>query len=76
VWHTYNYGMSKAVKRGRGRPSVGDRALGNPKTIRFGAALEAAIQEQIGARLDAPDFGGMVRELVAEAIEARKGKRK
>jgi len=67
--------MPKAEKRGRGRPSIGNRALGNPKTIRFGAQLEAAINEQIEARLDRPDFGGMVRELVAEAIEARKNKR-
>jgi len=68
--------MVTAPKKRRGRPSVGDKAMLNPKTIRFPPALEQEIEAQIAARLDQPEFGAMVRELVAEALAARAKRRK
>jgi hypothetical protein len=57
------------VKRGPGRPALGGEVA---KRIRFTLELEAEINAIIAARLDKPDFCVVVRQLLAEAIEARK----
>lgn len=68
----YPESMGNTSKKPRGRPSLGDKAMTTPKTIRFPPALVVQIDAEIDKRLDAPDFAAMVRELCAEALEARR----
>lgn len=42
-----------------------------PITIRFPTQMMQQIEEIMAARLDGPEKGAIVRELVAEALEAR-----
>jgi hypothetical protein len=44
-------------------------------TIRFPAPMWAEIEKLQKSRLDAPDSGSVVRELVAEALHHRKSKK-
>jgi hypothetical protein len=53
-----------------GRPPLGAESLMKPRTIRFTKAMLEeieAIQEQ--RALDGPEFGQVVRELVAKGLE-------
>lgn len=62
-----------AKKPVRGRPPLDSEALLTPRTVRFSKAIMReieAIREQ--RSLEQPDFGQIVRELVAEALEKRK----
>jgi metal-responsive CopG/Arc/MetJ family transcriptional regulator len=47
-----------------------------PVMIRFPGELLAEIDAQIAGRLDRPDRSGVIRELIAEALEARAAKAK
>lgn len=47
-----------------------------PVMIRFPHELMAAIDAQIAGRLDRPDRSGVIRELIAEALQARAEKAK
>lgn len=40
-------------------------------TIRFPEAMMTEIERLMATRMDAPDKGAIVRELVAEALQAR-----
>lgn len=57
-------------KRARGRPRVHPEGAGTPSTIRFPDAMREAVDKARARRLDAPDFGTMVRELVAAGLKA------
>lgn len=60
----------------RGRPPLDEEALMTPRTVRFSKPMMReieAIREQ--RALEQPDFGQVVRELVAEALEHRKKRR-
>ena len=46
-----------------------------PVTIRFPVDMMDYIEQVMTARMDHPEKGQVIRELVAEAIAARKGKR-
>lgn len=63
-------------KRQRGRPPLADRALMAPITIRFPPDMMGEIEALIASRLDRPEKGAVIRELVAEALAARAGKRR
>ena len=58
-----------------GRPPKHGRALMVPVTIRFPVDMMDYIEQVMTARMDHPEKGQVIRELVAEAIAARKGKR-
>jgi len=63
--------MARQAKRGR--PPLDTEALMSPRTVRFSQAMLReieAIQEE--RALEQPDFGKIVRELVAEALKGRK----
>lgn len=68
-------GMSKSPKRGR--PPKGAEAMMEPITVRFPPAMMREIEEIQTTRMDAPDKGQVVRELIAQALADRKqrGKR-
>ncbi len=57
----------------RGRPPLGPEALMAARTVRFSQAtmreIEAIREERA---LEQPDFGQIVRELVADALARRK----
>ena len=67
--------MPTDEKRGRGRPPKEDKML-TPVTVRLPAAIRAEIESLIEAREDAPTLGGVLRELVAEALAARRKRRR
>jgi hypothetical protein len=67
--------MAKTDPKRLGRPPAGEKALSEALTIRFPAAMMRQIEELQAARLDQPEKGALIRELVAEALLAR-GKRK
>lgn len=56
----------------RGRPPKQGNTMTRSLTIRFPEGLWAEVLAIQSARLDAPDAASIVRELVAEAITARK----
>lgn len=65
--------MTKPAKPKRGRPPLEDTALLAPKTVRFSKPMVREIEAIRAERaLEQPDFGQVVRELVAEALERRK----
>ena len=76
VTHDPAMSPSKKPIRGRGRPSIEGASMTHALTVRFPHALWMAIDEIIADRLDAPDKGAVVRELVAEAIQARRASQK
>lgn len=53
-----------------GRPPKGDEAMMNPVTVRFPKAMSEAIDKLQAERMDAPDKGQVIRELVAFALQA------
>ena len=63
--------MSKSEPRRMGRPPKGDEAMLSPITIRFPRAMLEAISAIQASRMDEPERGQVVRELVAEALQAR-----
>ena len=63
--------MAKAAKkRERGRPPVGATSM-HQIAIRLPKPMLAAIDEMISGRLDQPERSAIIRELLAEAIQAR-----
>lgn len=58
-----------------GRPPKTGRTMVTALTIRFPAPLWQELEEIRASRLDAPDITSLIRELLAEAIKARKAKR-
>jgi hypothetical protein len=67
--------MTRQAKRGR--PPLNTEALMSPRTVRFSQAMLReieAIQEE--RSLEQPDFGKVVRELVAAGLEAKGRKRR
>ena len=58
-------------KRGRGRPLLAEEPM-RQIAIRFPAPMLVAIDAIVAKRLDRPDRTAVIRELVAEALEARK----
>jgi metal-responsive CopG/Arc/MetJ family transcriptional regulator len=59
----------------RGRPPKADRPMDVTLRVRAPAAMVDAIDAISAARMDAPDRSSVVRELLAEALEARRKKR-
>lgn len=55
-----------------GRPPKDGKTMSKALTIRFPPALWKEIENLQKSRLDAPDAGSLVRELLAEALKARK----
>lgn len=56
-------------KRGRGRPPKGPKAMQVPITIRFPEPMMREIEAIQASRLDQPEKGQVVRELVARGLE-------
>lgn len=65
-----------STKRSPGRPPKDQKSMLQPMTIRFPRAMMDEIEALRAKRLDEPDKGQMVRELVAEGIKAVKSKLK
>jgi hypothetical protein len=64
-----------AKKPPRGRPPLEAEALMTPRSIRFSKALVREIEAIREERaLEQPDFGQVVRELVADAVARRKSR--
>ena len=69
--------MEQTQKRhGRGRPAAYGRAMLSPMTVRLTAEMHAAIEAIAAERADGADKGQVLRELLAEALAARGGRRK
>lgn len=68
--------VQNMARRHPGRPPLGEESLMTPRTIRLPRALLEEIDAIREARpLDRPEFGQIVRELLAEAVTARKTRR-
>jgi hypothetical protein len=61
----------KPKSRSRGRPPAGDDTM-QQIALRLPKPLLAAIDEFTEGRLDAPDRSAIIRELLAEAVAARR----
>ena len=59
------------VRRSRGRPPLGKKAM-RQIALRLPTELLTAVDDLIADRLDRPDRSALIRELLAEAIEARR----
>lgn len=59
-----------------GRPPKGDKAMMRPIAVRFPEPMRAELERIQAERMDQPELSAIIRELVAEAIAGRKGKRK
>ena len=71
----YPVGMKKATKRRPpGRPPLGDATM-HQIALRLPKPMMAAIDEIITGRLDQPERSAIIRELLHEALMARKGRR-
>lgn len=68
-------GMSKQAKRGPGRPPKGDESMVQ-LAIRFPRRMIEAIDAGRTGRLDESDRATIIRELVAEALDARAARTK
>lgn len=64
--------MKKTAKHAGGRPPLGDKAMLQPVTVRFPVAMMDEIEAIQAARMDQPDKGQVIRELVALALEMRR----
>lgn len=60
----------------RGRPPKGAEAMLAPVTVRFPAPMMREIEAIQASRMDAPDKGQVIRELVARGLEADKKQRR
>lgn len=58
-------------KPARGRPAKSGKPLLAPVMVRFPQAMIDAIDDVAASRLDQPDRSSVIRELIAEALEAR-----
>jgi Arc/MetJ-type ribon-helix-helix transcriptional regulator len=67
--------MATRPKR-KGRPPVGRHTMGAPIALRFPEEMLEAIDAISASRMDRPDRSAVIRQLVAEALEARKTRRK
>lgn len=68
--------MSKlTARRGRGRPPLEERAMMLPITVRFPEAMAREIEAIQAERIDQPDKGQVIRELVARGLEALRPER-
>lgn len=65
--------MKKTKPRGRGRPpKTGNKAMMVALTVRFPEPMNAEIEAIMASRpMEQPEKGQVVRELIAEALEAR-----
>lgn len=64
-----------AMPKRPGRPPLGMEALMTPRTIRLPRVLLEEIEAiQRSRQMDQPEFGQIVRELLAEAVHARKAR--
>lgn len=63
-----------ARKSGPGRPAKPASERQAQVAVRFPPALLAEVDALAASRLDAPDRSSIIRELVAEALSARKQK--
>ena len=63
-------------QRGAGRPEKPASERQGQVAVRFPPPLLAAVDAERDIRIEAPDRSTMIRELVAEAIAARKKKEK
>ena len=60
----------RAPRRQPGRPPLGDTSM-QQTTLRLPKPMLAAIDELLVGRLDQPDRSTIIRELLAEALQAR-----
>lgn len=58
----------------RGRPPKNAAAMLSPVMVRFPREMIEAIDAIIDDRMDKPDRSSMIRELIAEALDARSRK--
>jgi hypothetical protein len=66
--------MKKRVKTGR--PPIGTEAMMSPMPVRFPKEMRDRIEAIRAQRLDRPEVSAVIRELIAEALDARAGKAK
>jgi hypothetical protein len=66
--------MTSKAKRGVGRPPKEGKAMMTPIPVRFPEQMIEAIEAIQAERMDRPDKSAVIRELVAEALAARKKK--
>jgi len=59
-------------KAKRGRPPKGAEAMLAPVTVRFPLAMMREIEAVQASRMDEPDKGQVIRELVAAGLQKRK----
>ncbi len=59
-------------KRKPGRPPKHDEAMLEAFTLRLPPVMASYISEVSSERMDAPDKAQVIRELLAEALEARR----
>jgi hypothetical protein len=64
-------GMAKPIRRQSGRPPIGDTSM-HQIALRLPKPMLAAIDEMLADRLDQPERSAIIRELLAEALAARK----
>jgi metal-responsive CopG/Arc/MetJ family transcriptional regulator len=62
-------------KRQRGRPPVGATTM-QQIAIRLPKPMLSVIDEIVSGRLDQPERSAIIRELIAEALAARGGRKK
>lgn len=75
-WDMLLLRMIKMVKpRQRGRPPAGDATM-QQIALRLPKPMLAAIDDMVAGRLDQPERSAIIRELLAEALDARKTRRK
>ena len=64
--------MSRAAKfKTKGRPPIGETTM-QQIAIRLPKPMLAAIDEMIAGRLDQPERSAIIRELIAQALSARR----
>lgn len=68
--------MNTHAPRRPGRPLKGEDALLDRINIRVPREMMMVIERIANERLDKPDRAAVIRELLAEAIEAREARRK
>jgi Arc/MetJ-type ribon-helix-helix transcriptional regulator len=66
--------MTSKPKRGPGRPPKEGKAMMTPIPVRFPEEMIEAIEAIQAKRMDRPEKSAVIRELVAEALTARKRK--
>lgn len=54
-----------------GRPPKGEKAMMTPIAVRFPPVMREQLERIKAERMDGPEISAIVRELVAEALQAR-----